>query len=264
MKNIVYAASAMKDISWNSGVNAQVFTRPGGWKLTAVFPRKNFPDFNKNGFVANFAKNRVVNSGASLFTWSPFLKKSSHEPEAFGNLVFDKKIPENLVSDGDFAVDMRKDHCFGAWSAFHTLPENVSVELDKSSFIFVDRSLKLSYTGQKLVKNFHAFQELPKMKPNTKYRISYFLKTENVTPVQSSGRPGVTVNIWSSGNHFFPSAAWTGTHDWIFESYEFTSGPKTNLTPDNRAYIMLWLGGASGTVWFDGIRLEEVAGNKKI
>ena len=139
---------------------------------------------------------------------------------------------------------------------------SVSVDLDKSTFIFGDRSLRMGYSENTVVRGFATSQSLPAMKPNTRYRISYFLKMKDVTPLQTTGRPGVTVNVWSSDNHFFPRAPWTGTYDWLFESYEFKSGPKTNADPKNPAYIMLWLGGASGQVWFDGIRLEELPQKK--
>ncbi len=258
MKNVVRGNVPVKDLSWDSGGNIRVEIRPGGWKATAVFPRKNFPEFNKKGFTANFGRNRVVHSKSTLFSWSPFLTRSFHEPEAFGTLIFDGCPAENLVSDGDFQVEMKPNQRFGAWSSFWTLPKGVSVDLDKSTFIFGDRSLRLGYSGNTVVRGFQVSQLLPKMKPNTQYRIRYFVKTKDITPLQTAGRPGVTVNVWSDQNHFFPRAPWTGTHDWNFESYEFKSGPKTNADPKSPAYIMLWLGGASGQAWFDGIRLEEL------
>lgn len=262
MKNVVRGPAPAKDLSWDSDTDVRVENRPGGWKATAVFPLKNLPEFNKNGFTANFGRNRVVRSKSTLFSWSSFLTRSFHEPEAFGTLIPDGCPAENLVRDGDFQVEMKPNQRFGAWSSFWTLPKGVSVDLDKSTFIFGDRSLRLGYSGNTVVRGFAASQSLPAMKPNTKYRISYFLKMKDVTPLQKVGRPGVTVNVWSSDNHFFPRVPWTGTHDWLFESYEFKSGPKTNTDPKNPAYIMLWLGGASGQVWFDGVRLQELPEKK--
>ena len=96
-----------------------------------------------------------------------------------------------------------------------------------------------------------------KLEPNRKYRVSFFVKTENVVAYSKWG--GVALNVWSDQNHFFPVDNWfSGTQDWIFQSYEFTTGPKTNVDNRNPARILPRLVNCSGTAWFDDIRIEPV------
>ena len=102
--------------------------------------------------------------------------------------------------------------------------------------------------------SFQTGQSLPEMKPDTRYCLTYHVRTENVVPLKNNG--GVAVNIWDDKNLFFPAIPITGTRPWFSESFEFTSGPKTNL-PSHKSYLMLWLRDATGTVWFDHLTLEE-------
>lgn len=67
------------------------------------------------------------------------------------------------------------------------------------------------------------------------------------------------MNVWSDQNHFFPRDNWfSGAQDWIFQSYEFTTGSHTNETKSNPARILPRLVNCTGTAWFDDIRLEVV------
>ena len=118
--------------------------------------------------------------------------------------------------------------------------------------------------------------DLPAMKPNTRYRLSYFVKTEGVEPLPlNGGGGGVSVNVWDDRNHWFPSSAsnprgasFTGTMDWIYQEFEFTSGPLTNNRDPSKgkihhSYLNLHRLYASGRVWFDDVRLEEIIDNPK-
>jgi hypothetical protein len=44
---------------------------------------------------------------------------------------------------------------------------------------------------------------------------------------------------------------------WTKQSFEFTTGAKTNIGK-KKSYMRLWIIGAAGTVWFDNISLKEV------
>ena len=92
------------------------------------------------------------------------------------------------------------------------------------------------------------------MKPNTRYRLNYYVRGENIQPIRSGG--GVTVNIWDAANRWFPQNKLIGTFPWILQTYEFTSSPDTGKKSAPR--ILLYLLHASGTVWFDGVTLEEI------
>ena len=60
-------------------------------------------------------------------------------------------------------------------------------------------------------------------------------------------------------NHSFPErTAYTGTMDWTHCQFTYTTRPGTN--GKKRAYIRLVLSaGCTGTAWFDGVRIVEMA-----
>jgi len=93
-------------------------------------------------------------------------------------------------------------------------------------------------------------QYLPEMKPDTEYLLTFFMKMENV-----SGS-GVCVNVWDDRNRWFPTSFYTGTMPWTKQGFRFKSNPETNKK--TKSYIRLRLMGASGTAWFDDVRLREV------
>ena len=70
-------------------------------------------------------------------------------------------------------------------------------------------------------------QYLPALKPATRYRLSFFVKLQDVKPLKAGG--GVCANLYDDANRWFPAHNWlTGTMDWTFQSYEFTTGKNTN------------------------------------
>ena len=105
----------------------------------------------------------------------------------------------------------------------------------------------------------------PPLKPNTRYRLSYFVRTENVEPrAMYGGGGGVSVNVWDDHNSWYPGGNFfTGTMDWIYQEFEFTTGSNTNGRVGekaNNSYLWLHRLNAAGTAWFDDVRLEEIDG----
>ena len=97
------------------------------------------------------------------------------------------------------------------------------------------------------------------LKPDTRYRISFFMKTESVVPsgvkrgafLRVSARTGETAFV----NQFLPLQGIVGTKGWFRQNFEF----KTSPAPWHKnVYVAPSLIYASGTVWFDDIRLEEI------
>jgi len=91
------------------------------------------------------------------------------------------------------------------------------------------------------------------LKPNTRYRLSYFVRYENVRPVQHAG--GVSACLCDLEDVAYPENCLQGTTDWIRQAFIFTTSDKSR---SERPYLRLRLSLAVGTVWFDGVRLEEV------
>lgn len=90
-------------------------------------------------------------------------------------------------------------------------------------------------------------------KPGKRYRISLFVKLENVVGNGPSG--GVGVRAWAGTNPWFPERRLTGSTDWIHQEFFFTAAANCEKVP-SRLSLSLW--NATGTVWFTGVRLEAV------
>ena len=98
-----------------------------------------------------------------------------------------------------------------------------------------------------------------RLKPNTRYRLSYFVRYENVVPAKKGG--GVYSNVWTEGQNWYPlnHCGHTGTADWIYQEQVFTSRPeKGEHGGYDACSLSLCLRDATGTAWFDDVRLEEV------
>ena len=96
------------------------------------------------------------------------------------------------------------------------------------------------------------------LKPNTRYRVSYFMKMTNVVAgMRKSGvGGGVCVDLYdgTKGSVYPPSAERTGTRDWLYYSYDFTTSPEIGSSPHFRIRLL----GASGKAWFRSVRIDPL------
>ena len=98
-----------------------------------------------------------------------------------------------------------------------------------------------------------------RLKPQTRYRVSYFLRFENVVPSKKGG--GVYSNVWTEGQNWYPlnHCGHTGSADWIYQEHEFVSREEKGLHGGyDSCSISLCLRDATGTAWFDDVVLEEI------
>ena len=92
------------------------------------------------------------------------------------------------------------------------------------------------------------------LKPNTTYRLSYFVKIENVVSTGYNG--GANLRFFDGKNgplHPIPAER-VGTHDWIHQEFDQKTGPE--VSPD--ANLRFGIDSATGKAWFKGVRIEEV------
>ena len=155
----------------------------------------------------------------------------------------------NVLKDGDFSQKQTSPQIFGSWW-LGSLSKDYTVIHDTGDFKSAPQSLCIESNGKTIAIR----QNLPALKPNTKYKIVFFMKTENVIP--KGKYSGAILNICSDRNHWFPAKYQTGTQPWTRYEGVFTAGPNTNVK--GRAYMLLYLMNASGKVWFDDILLTEV------
>jgi hypothetical protein len=85
------------------------------------------------------------------------------------------------------------------------------------------------------------------LEPNTNYTLIAWAKTDNV-----SGEPGAQVYPYEfEGADPHSKMTWTGTKDWSEQRVVLRTGD------DGEGRINLRMYGATGTVWFDDVRLIE-------
>jgi len=245
-------ASQSLDWKWNSNAKTTVSRGKRSWTAEIEIPIASLPGFRGDAFPANFNKNSVLSGTSELFTWSPFLKNGFHDIEHFGNIVFSADKEKNLIKNGDFTGKC-EGRFFDGWYALPTekLEKGTSWSFDESTFMKGGKSLKLVSDGETI----GITQYLPDLKPDTEYQLSFFLKTENII-LRKGSWAGACANIWDDKNRWFPNNFYSGTMPWGKQGFVFKSGPDTNKK--TKSYICLRIMNASGTAWFDGVKLVEL------
>lgn len=243
-KAIRSGAVSQFDSAWNSSAAVKTARQGDRWTLEAAIPLSDLPGFNRQGFKANFGRHRAIAPpipDTMLYTWSPFVT-GFHDVENFGKLIFASLPAESEVRNGDFTAPLK-----GSWS----VPAG-NVSIDAETFMTGGRSLKLSGSGTLSI-----HQNLPKLKPDTSYLLSFYIRLDQVVPLKKNG--GAAVLLGDNQNNWFPNISLTGTMPWTRQGYVWKTRSDTNRLPGRFACIRLYLLNASGTVWFDGVRLTELA-----
>lgn len=155
--------------------------------------------------------------------------------------------------DATALVDTDRD----GWKGW-TLPSGAKTE---------GTSVSLQPTGKNLYVGFN-LREKSALKPNTKYRLSYFVRTDKlVSPEKRRSGYGACMEVEQYGDSSVggkytadrtPKANFiAGDQEWIHQKMEFATGDKVGK---GKYKAMLWLRlfACKGTACFDGVRLEEV------
>ena len=100
---------------------------------------------------------------------------------------------------------------------------------------------------------------LSNIKPNTKYRLSYYVRTQDI---QGKGGVGAYLSfVEKKYSRGLPSVRITGTHPWHRLIFEFTTPPEMDMSKIEKPGIPsigLWAWFAEGEVWFDQVELVEM------
>ena len=109
-----------------------------------------------------------------------------------------------------------------------------------------------SYKIESLGQNNAAFYKEFEVEPNSVYKVSCYVKTENVVPEEENTDGGANIGIIES---YEISKSITGTNDWQKIEMVFNSKNK------KRVQIGFRLGGktgtAEGTAWFSDFKIEK-------
>ena len=256
-KTVRAGASGYNDFKWNSNLKVNVKKEPKRWIAIIEIPLKSLGDI-KDEFRVNFTRSRVLKNAKNyvMYYQSSKFAKNFHDLDNYCRIVYGKE-PNNELINGDFSAITNSQRAFGIfkdgkWQGGWLAEKNKFVNkssLDKNEVVSLPASIKLEGENAMLL------QYLPKLKPNTKYRLSYYVKLQDVKALKRGG--GVCANLFDDRNRWFPTHNYLiGTNDWIYQTFEFTTGKNTNAKI--KAYLRLRIFNAKGTVWFDDVKLEEI------
>ncbi len=256
---VVNANGALSDykngssgINWNSGAKAQAVKGPNGWSAVVTIPLKALGEIDPKGMPANFARHRALKGEQpkeTYYHWNPLpaSHEGFHDMQRWGRIVFDKPS-ESLIKNGNFADGMKD---WGHWISGGKAGGQ-ALSMDRHIFISGGQSCHLKNADGKRMS---VSQLLPAMKPDTTYRLSYFLKTKDIAGPKDSGAGAYLYFNLKDGlpcpfNHV------CGTNEWHRLNFTFKT-PKN--TGEGRVPVLgLWIWTASGEAWFDDVTLEEI------
>ena len=92
-----------------------------------------------------------------------------------------------------------------------------------------------------------------KVKPNTKYRLSGYIKTKDVLTVKREGKDGASLAV---GGGFVKTPPVTKTKSWTRVTHEFATGGETEIEVGPRLGFFSAL--TTGTAWFADLSLDEL------
>ena len=241
------------DPKWNSSASVEVKKLPDAWEAVVKVPWQSLGEYDKTGFPVNFARHRALKGprvGEVYYQWSPMPGRSFHALERYGKLVLKKERDTNLLADPDFRIEKLERYRTGAWSLWRSMPDKgQSFELDSRIFISGGKSLHLkNIPGGRM-----SAGQAVKLEADTKYRLSYFIRTENIKPPLGAG---AFLYFTKTKGRAFPDTRITGTHPWHKLSFEFTTPPDTGK--DCTPRLGLWIWNAAGEAWFDDVRIEKI------
>ncbi len=243
------------DIKWNSGANVKIEKRTDGWKAIVSVPKAALGEYNKNGFPVNFARHRSLKGEQPVevyYQWSPVPGRSFHAIERYGSMILEGAPNTNIVKDGDFNITKNDHYSAGAWSFWQSGKESdvQLCELDEKMFISGGKSLHFK-NGKGLKLN--ATQQLQNMKPDTKYRFSYFVKTKDL---KAPGGAGAFIYFSENKGTAYPDPRVNGTHPWHKLTFDITTPPDTGK--GIKPIVGIWIWDAEGEAWFDNVTIEEI------
>ena len=242
--------SGKTDYKWNSNFKSAVSVVPGkGWFVEVMIPRSSMPDLQGNRIAANITRGRKLTdaklcAAVPYYTWSAF---GLQTPENCGIVRLEEPVTASIVRDGGFAIPMRWEK--GKYTSPWYGARGVKVPFSKEYF-------RTNGTSVILDKNSHTLiQYIPAIKPDTKYRLSFYIKMEKVRLLQAGG--GFTMRLGFMSNQSirpFPRGL-TGNAEW--RRYVFDVRTPKNLGDRKKASICFYFKNAEGRVLLDEVTLAE-------
>ena len=98
-----------------------------------------------------------------------------------------------------------------------------------------------------------------RLKPNTKYRISYFIKCAGLDKYLMNG--GLYIQWWDNRYRWVPKTVpLAGTTDWMHQSFEMSTPEKfDDFKPHS---VQIFITGCVGSAYIDDLLIEEIGDNR--
>ena len=162
-----------------------------------------------------------------------------------------REKPVNLLANGEF-------DSFEGWTPSTNGTARLNMEegvLRKGAIELVSDDARMEGPYVRAAAKYMLVKGAERMKPNTRYRLSFFVKCENVKTVKRDA--GVTLCFHDNIDRAAPAGGFiTGSTDWVHVSVEFLSKKNTNIA--SLAFVLPRITNATGKAWFDGILIEEL------
>ncbi len=228
----------------NTQIRSSVRRDEQGWSGELVLPRSELQEMKPDGFPVNFCRNRVLEGRPGEYSsWSRMLEKGFHEIVNWGMLIESGTVAP-LVRDGYFTGESRHGG-LGAWD--FSPKDGEVVQVEDSLF---PSALKITATRDGFVS---AMQELPTVKPQTQYCLSFQVRTD-------LGQGTATGFIFDGKNTYWlpgdsRDAELHGISPWTQKFFVF----KTHADGERFSVRLGVLGlGKSGSAWFQNVSLIEL------
>jgi hypothetical protein len=258
------------DLGWNCGLAVKTVIGRDRWTAEIAIPIKALkPDSVKpeEMWVANFTRSRHLGLAGKdenqYMSWSPFLRGDNfHDIQRFGRIQFEGKADDKSgqqPADGSFEGKI-SGRMLGAWYLPVDERKRALIHTDGSTYRDGCQSVCLACESAKAEDSLSISQKLPRLKPDTDYLLTFWIKADGVSK-STSKYSGAMVNIiWTGGNYneFWPLNGYWGTFGWTKQAVRFRT-PKSGDTDvkNGEAWLSLRLNNASGKVWFDDVRIRE-------
>lgn len=140
---------------------------------------------------------------------------------------------------------------------------NGSISIATDEFVSPPSSLKISVTKRPEKKRESCCvyatqmpeQMLQRLKPGTKYRISYFIKCAGLDKWAMNG--GLYIQWWDSTWRWVPKTVpLAGTTGWLHQSFELKTSDKFDETMPH--FVQIFITGCVGSAYIDDLLIEEV------
>jgi hypothetical protein len=255
----------MIDNRWSAEARFGIAKGADAWTIEIAVPFASLnatPPAPGQRWLGNFCRSRALSepqAGESQFlTWSTGVQAAErggfNNPTGFGTIVFagpDGKDPAaalNLLQNGDFEAGLT------GWGG--SAGSSVDTEVRHTGASSLRLEAKTAPADDpSLLQRFG-----DRIKPNTEYVLTYYMKTRDVAPL-----PGRTVGeltgagceVFLRGDGWAPCPTrWVaGTTSWRKYVTWVNSGPQ----PNPQAAIRFRLRDSAGTAWIDSVDLRENA-----